>query len=489
MPTGVYAPNLSSGNGVATVFPYNFRILAATHLTAVVNGVTLTLGVGYTVDGVGNVSGGNVTFTTAPANGVSVLRYRDVPYVRTEDYQYNGDLREDVVDADFDNREMQIQQIAETLVRALTVPIGTSGFSGVLPTPVGAGGRVLSVKAAENGIEFIGLAGIGSIAIPVPIAQGGTNATTAATALTALGALSQDADDITTVTPVSADLLLFGDASDGNLVRKATIAAVLALLGSSGLPTRYGYGLNLANGTDATNDIDIAVGGCRDTTAAFDLILLSATTKQLDATWVTGTNNGGRFDAAISDGTWFVFAVRESGGTVGVGFSKSLVPTAAPNYPASATYQLIGCILRESAAIVGFFNPPNTNEFIRKSPVLTINQTAPGTSAVTRTMAVPIGLRLPIKLNIYAQRDVGIAPVVWLSSLDCNDDAPSTTAAPLGQVGFTNTGSASDGVAVASDPVYCNTSGQIRSRVSVSGAASILRLVDKGWDDIARFKQ
>jgi len=413
MPTGVYAPNLSVGNGVATVFPYNFRILAATHLKAVVNGVTLTLGVDYSVDGVGNVSGGNVTFTTAPANGVSVLRYRDVPYVRTEDYQYNGDLREDVVDADFDNREMQIQQLAETLVRALTVPIGTSGFSGVLPTPVGAGGRILSVKAAENGIEFISLAGSGSIVIPVPIAQGGTNATTAATALTALGALSQDADDITTVTPVSDDVLLFGDASDGNLVRKATIAAVVAgaieaegadvasgattdiwasdgntrhitgatgpitsfgtapqagkwmrlifdstptltqganlnlnaggadivmaagdvafvyadtttqldvfvirksgaaVVGVSGLRTMDGYGCVVSNNvTDATNDLDFAVGRWRADDDTGDLELTAAITKRADATFVVGTNQGMLDEGTLTNSSFHGYLIK-----------------------------------------------------------------------------------------------------------------------------------------------------------------------------------
>ena len=59
-----------AGNGVTTVFAYTNKIFAATDLKIYLDGVLQVSG--YAVSGVGVVSGGSVTFTPAPANGVAV---------------------------------------------------------------------------------------------------------------------------------------------------------------------------------------------------------------------------------------------------------------------------------------------------------------------------------------------------------------------------------------------------------------------------------
>lgn len=54
------------------------------------------------------------------------------------------------------------------------------------------------------------------------------------------------------------------------------------------------YGLLLSNNTsDASHDIDIAAGICRDSTNASFIVLASALTKQIDAEWAEGDDAGG----------------------------------------------------------------------------------------------------------------------------------------------------------------------------------------------------
>jgi len=236
MPVGVYAPNSSTGNGVTTVFPYSFRIIDQTHLVVTVDGVEMALTTDYTVDGVGNSNGGNVTMLVAPANGTVVLRYRDVPYTREEDYQSNGDLREETLDDDIDLREMQIQQIAEAIVRAIVAPIG-SGFSGLLPSAVGHALYVLGPTATENGIEYVDP---GSVALAIP-ADG-------------------------SVTPVKlaagtrGDILYAGAAGAWAKLAAGTAGRLLQTNGAGADPTWAGFGLpsQTNNGgkvlsTDGTN--------------------------------------------------------------------------------------------------------------------------------------------------------------------------------------------------------------------------------------------
>ena len=54
--------NLSVAAPGATDFPFEFKIIDASHLLVQVDGNTKTLDVDYTVDGVGNDAGGTVTF-------------------------------------------------------------------------------------------------------------------------------------------------------------------------------------------------------------------------------------------------------------------------------------------------------------------------------------------------------------------------------------------------------------------------------------------
>ncbi len=113
--------NIYTANGLTTVFPYEFYLLNDGDLAVSLNGSVITSG--YTISGVGNVDGGEVSFLTPPANGVTVMLERVIPTYRLTDYQDNGDLLADTVNKDFDRLWMAIQQAFIYLGLALTRPL------------------------------------------------------------------------------------------------------------------------------------------------------------------------------------------------------------------------------------------------------------------------------------------------------------------------------------------------------------------------------
>ncbi|MCX2173856.1 phage tail fiber domain-containing protein, partial [Serratia marcescens] len=113
--------NIYTANGLTTVFPYEFYLLNAGDLAVSLNGSVITSG--YTISGVGNVDGGEVSFLTPPENGVTVMLERVIPTYRLTDYQDNGDMLADTVNKDFDRLWMAIQQAFIYLGLALTRPL------------------------------------------------------------------------------------------------------------------------------------------------------------------------------------------------------------------------------------------------------------------------------------------------------------------------------------------------------------------------------
>ncbi len=230
-------------------------------------------------------------------------------------------------------------------------------------------------------------------------------------------------------------------------------------------------GLGLANnGVDAINDLDIAVGAAASDHATIlsrvMLNLPSALTKQIDATWAAGTNAGGRVSGqTLADGTWHVFLFRRSGGAEDVCFSNTLSFTL----PDGGTHRRrIGSIVRAAGTIVAFKQEADLFRWVTK-PALDFNTTS-GTAANTVTLTVPTG-NVVLALGTYFQSAISVQ---YFSPLDETDEAPSTTAAPIGQ------GTTSGIVAQQWGPLKTNTSGQIRMRSSVNVT---VRIATYGWID------
>lgn len=98
-----------TANGSTTVFTFPFKVLKSSDLVVYKDGVVTTTG--FTISGVGNPTGGSVTFSTAPTNGVLVRLQRIIVLDRSTDYVEGGQLAAEVLDADFDRIVMMTQDL------------------------------------------------------------------------------------------------------------------------------------------------------------------------------------------------------------------------------------------------------------------------------------------------------------------------------------------------------------------------------------------
>jgi len=107
-----------------TVFPYTFRILAQEHLlvlhtTAGVE-TELSLTTNYTVDGVGDAGGGDVTTcgdNSPYPTGDTITIIREVPVTQLTDYVENDMFPAESHERGLDKLTMVVQQIVENLLR------------------------------------------------------------------------------------------------------------------------------------------------------------------------------------------------------------------------------------------------------------------------------------------------------------------------------------------------------------------------------------
>ena len=113
-----------SGNGSTTVFAYGFKIFADADLRVIERAADGTetvksLTTHYTVSGAGTDSGGNVTFGTAPASGVTVIIKRNLTLTQGTDYVANDPFPAESHEEALDRLTFITQGIQEELDRAI----------------------------------------------------------------------------------------------------------------------------------------------------------------------------------------------------------------------------------------------------------------------------------------------------------------------------------------------------------------------------------
>jgi hypothetical protein len=119
--------NFHNGNGSATNFAYQFRILQDTDLLVIIRTnstgaeTTKTLSTHYTVAGAGDASGGSITFTAGniPASGETVVIRRNVPQTQAIDYIANDPFPAETHEEGLDRATMVAQQVAEESDRSI----------------------------------------------------------------------------------------------------------------------------------------------------------------------------------------------------------------------------------------------------------------------------------------------------------------------------------------------------------------------------------
>ena len=277
----------------------------------------------------------------------------------------------------------------------------------------------------------------------------------------------------------SADFVMSYDTS-------ATAAKKIKLSNMpSALPRGYIDGCILSNGTDATNDIDIAGGVCRDSTDSADITVPAISGKQLDANWAAGGSAGMRNSGAgIADTTYHIYAIRTATSATAdiyahTSTTVATVLTALQAEPGGSSYvyaRRIGSIVRSSSSIRAFVQ--YGDDFYLKVPILTVNAQSQNTTASSRTMDVPTGIAVKAYLNA---RTGGVNTIgyLYISPLSTTDTGASTA---LGTGGGASSDGGINSTGFGAGQVSCwtDTSGQVRTVCSGSLTIYISTL---GWRD------
>lgn len=275
---------------------------------------------------------------------------------------------------------------------------------------------------------------------------------------------------------------LNGAAGAWLLVNPTTVAVIPS---STSTFTGFLTGLTLSNNvSDATNDLDIAVGCARDSTDVYTMVLASALGKRIDAAWAVGgtpgSTLGGMDTGSVADGnTYHVHLIRRPDtGIVDALFSLS---ATAPTMPANYTQKRrIGSVVYSGTKIQLFTQIGD--QFIRVVQAPDYNQTNPGTSAVTVTLAsVPAGIIVEAQVTLAMQDATASSSTQgWLSSLTQTDAVPAFPQ-PLSMT-LTNTAGAQS-LNAGEFRVVTNTSRQVRWRQASSTADHVTSIATTGWID------
>ena len=150
--------NSYSGDASTTVFAYTFKIFDDDDISVILRtdatgGETVqTKGTHYSVSGVGNAGGGNITFVTAPASGITVVLIRATVQTQTTDYTPNDPFPAASHEEALDRLTLMVQDQQEELDRSIKVS-RTNTISSTEFT-IGASDRANKVFAFDGNGDF-----------------------------------------------------------------------------------------------------------------------------------------------------------------------------------------------------------------------------------------------------------------------------------------------------------------------------------------------
>ncbi len=482
-----------TASGTTTVFPYTFKILAASDLQVIeiVGGVETVISSGYTVSGAGSSSGGNVTFTTAPTAGTTIILRRATAGTQPLDLVPSARINVDSLETALDRAVMQHDDQKEQLDRAPKLASDSTTAAPTFPEP--SDGYFIG----WNGTELANLQPTTVSVTCSAFTQGLLTKTTAADFMeNGLGITPMwymllrtynDENDFMTELGISTYfqpklaattntqfLSLVGGTTLGRAIFTSTSAGtVRTLLGiSESTPASVssrGYlnGLQIARAS--ATSVTVGAGLARDSTDAKAIPLGSDMAKSLTATWSSGSGAGGlATGCSRKASTWYHVAVIWDDVTADAVFYTD---TAGPTMPAGYTWwRRVGSFVTDASSNVVAFHQAG-DLFLWDAPVLDYGAATGTTSAVTLALSIPSGFvtvaRVRASTNVNGTYGL-------LSPLAVTDAAPSQVAAP----GFNF---ASLGYGMAELDVISNTSRQVRLRVS-SGTPTV-RVVTVGWTD------
>lgn len=246
------------GNGAVSVYPYTFKIFKASDLQVIRrddNGVETVLspGTNYSVSGVKNKNGGNVTLTAPLANNYKLVIKRVTEIEQNADIRNQGDYYPDYIEDALDSLTMNDQTLAEQVKRSLKVsPTTPSNFDPTLPAVLGANQMLMidenglglqlgpTPQQISDSVAAVAAAQAAAAAAAASEAAAELAETNATAAATAAGNSANDALDAQ-MAAETAEFAAQGHAT--NAQNSATAAAAHDILYGSGVPSN-GIGVN-----------------------------------------------------------------------------------------------------------------------------------------------------------------------------------------------------------------------------------------------------
>lgn len=163
-----------NGNGSTDTFPYTFKILddddiiVEKRITATGVITTLVKTTDYTVSGVGEEAGGNVTLvdpaTDAPSGSQITIR-RNMTILQETDYEEYDTFPASTHESALDRLTMIAQQLSEAVDRAIKLDSSLTGISNQIEgTP--SAGDVIQFNADEDGWQFTSMSDIDGYGFP-----------------------------------------------------------------------------------------------------------------------------------------------------------------------------------------------------------------------------------------------------------------------------------------------------------------------------------
>lgn len=233
----------------------------------------------------------------------------------------------------------------------------------------------------------------------------------------------------------------------------------------------------------STTTVTVAAGAARDSTDATTIVLAASVTKTLQTSgaWTAGTgNNGLDTGARTASNTYHVFVISNAAGTL-TDVIVSLSATS-PTMPTGYTLKR-----RVASVVVGSANTifdyvQYGDTFLWLSPFLDVNATNPGTAAVTRSLSAPTGVVVEAIMGvalINANATADMPASVYISALALTDNA-AAQAQYMSVLSYVTQANAQVGALVR---CFTNTSAQVRSRLQISAAGTILLIGTHGWVD------
>ncbi|MFA5341571.1 MAG: hypothetical protein WC332_07325, partial [Clostridia bacterium] len=143
-------------------YQYLNKILTQDDLTVYASSVLQTIGTDYTVDGVGDDAGGNVTFLAAPAAGTTILITKDgIAFTQDHDYTENDPFPAASHEDALDKQTNLAQKIWDYVRRSVKVAITSTLTDLELPSP--SAGKYLGWNDTGTGLSNLTPIALGSI--------------------------------------------------------------------------------------------------------------------------------------------------------------------------------------------------------------------------------------------------------------------------------------------------------------------------------------